>query len=524
VNPEDFHRIVFESADIGIYMTAHSGRLLSVNAALAAMFGYASPDAMLAAVGSDAAPLYADPGQRARLLEKMKVTGHLSNDISEMIRPDGGHLWISESASMHAEGTQPPVMIGTVIDITALVNSEKALRAAEERYRGLFENALDGTYITSLDGHMISANQALARINGYDTPEELINAVNDIAVEWYVDPSRRDAFVHAVERDGIVRNFESEIYRHKTRERIWISENARVVRDAKGLPQHYEGTVEDITERKNFERQLMMARREAETSNRAKTEFLASMSHELRTPLNAIMGFSELIALMTRDGQGQPRINEYAQDIHASARILFRLIEEILDYSKLESGKATIEEDEVNLGEIVRQCATMIATRAAKGQVTLSLDLPADLPRVRGDYRRLLQIVLNLLTNAVKFTPPGGGIAVSAALEADGGLSLTVTDTGIGIPAKDLERVFEPFVQVNRSAFHQQEGTGLGLAICRSLIELHQGRIEIRSQPSEGTSVRVFLPPNRIMARIAAEPEGETAHHRPAVLHQQDQG
>jgi two-component system cell cycle sensor histidine kinase PleC len=120
---------------------------------------------------------------------------------------------------------------------------------------------------------------------------------------------------------------------------------------------------------------------------------------------------------MTRDGQGVPRINEYAQDIHASARILFRLIEEILDYSKLESGKATIEENEVNLAEIVRQCATMIATRAAKGEVTLSLDLPAELPHVRGDYRRLLQIVLNLLTNAVKFTPPRGEVAVRAALE-----------------------------------------------------------------------------------------------------------
>lgn len=499
MNAEDFHRIVFESADIGIYMTAHTGRLMAVNAALSTMFGYAAPEAMLAAVGHDASPLYADPGQRWRLLHKLRTTGHLRNDISEMVRPDGQRLWISESASTHAAGTDQAVLIGTVIDITELVESQQALQAAEERYRGLFENALDGTYITSLDGRMINANQALARINGYDTPEELINAVNDIAVEWYVDPKRRSEFVDIVERDGSVRNFESEIYRHKTRERIWIVENARVVRDNGGQPQHYEGTVIDITERKNFERQLMLARREAETSNRAKTEFLASMSHELRTPLNAIMGFSELITLMTRDGGGEPRINEYAQDIHSSARILFRLIEEILDLSKLESGKANIEDNEVNLAEIVRQCATMLAARAAKGEIVLSLELPADLPRVRGDYRRLLQILLNLMTNAVKFTPPGGRVTVTASREHDGGLGLTVKDTGIGIPARDLEHVFEPFVQVNRSAFHQQEGTGLGLAICRSLIELHQGRIEIGSQPGQGTSVRVLLPRSRIL-------------------------
>jgi PAS domain S-box-containing protein len=499
VNPQDFHRVVFESVDIGIYMTAHGGRLLTVNNALAQMMGFATAEEMLASTSENAARLYADPLQRGRLLRQVAQTGHLTNEVSEMIRVDGRRMWISESATMHAAGTKQAVLIGTVIDITALVQSQQALRAAEERYRSLFENALDGTYITSLSGRMLGANQALANINGYDTPEELIQAVNDIAVEWYVDPTRRAEFAAIVERDGSVRNFESEIYRHKTRERIWISENARLVRDANGHPQHYEGTVEDVTERKGFERQLMLARREAETSNRAKTEFLARMSHELRTPLNAIMGFSELIALMTRGSEADSRVNEYAGDIHASAGILFRLIEEILDYSKLESGKATIEENKVDLGEIVAQCTTMVATRAGKGDIRIGLEIATDLPHVRGDYRRLLQIVLNLMTNAVKFTPPGGSITVKVALDTRGDMVLTVTDTGIGIPAKDIDRVFEPFVQVNRSAFHQQEGTGLGLAICRNLIELHQGRIEISSQPGQGTEVRVTLPAARII-------------------------
>ncbi len=501
VNPQDFHRIVFESVDIGIYMTAHDGQLLTVNNALAHMMGFKSAEHMLAEVAQNAAHLYADPLQRGRLLQQVSRTGHLTNEVSEMVRPDGSRLWISESASMHAAGTDMAVLIGTVIDITALVQSQQALRTAEERYRSMFENALDGTYITSLTGRMIGANLALAKINGYDTPEELIHAVNDIAVEWYVDPQRRAEFAAIVERDGSVRNFESEIYRHKTRERIWISENARLVRDAQGKPQHYEGTVEDITERKGFERQLMLARREAETSNRAKTEFLASMSHELRTPLNAIMGFSELITLMTRDTKENGRVNEYASDIHSSAHILFRLIEEILDYSKLESGKAQIDENEVNLGDIVTQCTTMVETRARKGDIGISVDLAPDLPLIRGDYRRILQIVLNLLTNAVKFTPPGGSITVKAAQELDGATCLTVADTGIGIPAKDIERVFEPFVQVNRSAFHQQEGTGLGLAICRNLIELHQGRIDIFSRPGQGTEVRVTLPAARAIPK-----------------------
>jgi PAS domain S-box-containing protein len=499
VKQEDFHRIVFESADIGIYMTAHTGVLISVNDAFARMMGFVSAADLLSRVGENPAALYADPGQRDRLLRKIATTGHLNNEVSEIIRFDGVRIWISESASMHGLGTDNAVLIGTVIDITELVASQQALRTAEERYRGLFENAIDGTYISSLEGKMLDANQALARINGYDTPDELITAVNNIAIEWYVDPKRRSEFVALAERDGFVRNFESEIYRHKTRERIWISETARLVRNADGTPSHFEGTAVDITERKSFERQLMLARRDAESSNRAKTEFLASMSHELRTPLNAIMGFSELITLMTRADAGLARINEYAGDIHASAHILFRLIEEILDYSKLESGKATIDDGIVDLGEIMRQCVTMLSSRAAKGGIDLQLSLPPELPRIRGDQRRLLQIVLNLLTNAVKFTPAGGKVSVSAAFEPDGRLIFGVADTGIGISATDVERIFEPFVQVNRSAFHQQEGTGLGLAICRSLVELHQGRIEITSQPGQGTHVRVLLPASRVM-------------------------
>lgn len=511
MSPEDFHRIVFESVDIGIYMTAESGRLLAVNNALAAMMGFSSPADMLAQAGENASGLYADPVQRNRLLRTVATTGHLTNEVSEMIRSDGRRLWISESASLHPMADGQSALIGTVIDITALIQSQQALRAAEERYRSLFENAIDGTYISSLDGRMISANQALARINGYDTPAELLQAVGDIGTEWYVDPRRRAEFAERLDRVGMVRNFESEIYRHKTRERIWISENARLVRDAFGQAQHYEGTVEDITERKSFERQLLIARREAETSNRAKTEFLASMSHELRTPLNAIMGFSELISMMTRAESGTSRVNEYATDIHSSAQILFRLIEEILDYSKLESGKANIEDNQVDFAEVIKQCSTMVSARARKGEIDLRTELAPDLPLVRGDYRRLLQIVLNLLTNAVKFTPPQGTITVKAGRDTEGSLVLSVTDTGIGIPAKDIDRVFEPFVQVNRSAFHQREGTGLGLAICRSLIELHQGRIEISSRPGQGTTVRVMLPATRVLAPAPAQDQPDAS-------------
>lgn len=497
---DSFHRLAVETVDVGIYLTAHGGRVLSVNMALARMFGYASPEAMLENMEHRLGSIYVDPGERDRLVEKIGRTGILANEVSEVIRKDGAHIWISQSAALHQDAEGGRFVVGTAIDITALIQSQQALRQAEERYRSLFDNAVTGIFVSSLDGRMISANKALARINGYDTPEDLVRCVNDIAGEWYVDPTRRGKFVELMNRDDMVRNFESEIYRHKSRERIWISENARLIRDSAGNPLHYEGSVEDISERKSFERQLLIARRDAESSNRAKSEFLANMSHELRTPLNAIMGFSELIELKTRGDGGLDQINDYAKDIHASARILVTLISDILDFAKLESGKSELDEGPVNIGDLIGQCATLVIERARQGGVTLTTPgAGASLPNIRGDRRRMLQILLNLLTNAIKFTLSGGSVAVRAELTASGECVIAVTDTGIGIPETDLTRVFEPFVQSNRSAQHQGEGTGLGLAICRSLIELHQGRIVIDSVVGKGTEVRVILPASRVI-------------------------
>src|SRR5262249_9248616 len=217
-------------------------------------------------------------------------------------------------------------------------------------------------------------NRALAEINGYTSPEELILSVQDIAAEWYVKPGRRQEFVELINRDGEVRNFESEVFRHKTRERIWVQENARLVRDDSGKQLYYEGTVQEITQRKNFERQLMVARRAAEASNRAKSEFLANMSHELRTPLNAIMGFAQIM----RDRWTAPehgKIGEYAGDILVSAQHLYGLISEILDYSKIDSGTVQLVETPIDVSALCNHCCHMLSERANRAGLKLKLDI-----------------------------------------------------------------------------------------------------------------------------------------------------
>jgi PAS domain S-box-containing protein len=499
----NIYRTIFEQSDIGVYQTLIEGGVVQANAAMARMFGYETPDEFIAATGRSNENVYVRKSDRDWHIAELKRAGRVSSHVTEMKRRDGSRFWVSDSTTLAQSPDGSISILGTMVDVTDLVESQRAFREAEARYRSIIDNALEGVYISSLDGRMIVANRALAEINGYDSPEELILSVKDIAKEWYVRPERRQEFVEAMARDGEVRNFESEVYRHKSRERIWVQENARLVSDETGKALYYEGTVQEITQRKNFERQLMVARRAAEASNRAKSEFLANMSHELRTPLNAIMGFAQIL----RDRWNDPehaKVAEYSSDILLSAQHLYGLISEILDYSKIDSGTVQLVEGPIDVNALCTHCVHMISERANRAGLKLKLELPERLPALNADERRITQVLLNLATNAVKFTPAGGTVTVAAGIEPSGNLVMSVADSGIGISEKDLERVFEPFVQVNRAAHPQQEGAGLGLSICKNLIELHQGRIEVSSKPQRGTTVRVILPASRLMPVQAA--------------------
>ncbi|HEX6842596.1 MAG TPA: ATP-binding protein [Stellaceae bacterium] len=246
--------------------------------------------------------------------------------------------------------------------------------------------------------------------------------------------------------------------------------------------------------------ELERARVAAEASSRVKSQFLANMSHELRTPLNAIIGFSEMIrdAIM---GPVATRYREYAHDIHNCGRLLLGVISDVLDLSKVEVGRLDLHDEQVDLAKVVGDCHRLISERVKTGRLELAIDLPPDLPMLRGDELRLKQIVLNLLSNSVKFTPPGGRVTLSAAVTPDGSLALMVSDTGIGMKAEEIPIALEPFRQVDNVHTRRYEGTGLGLPLARTLVELHGGTLAIKSVPGRGTSVTVTLPPNRLIAR-----------------------
>ncbi|HEY7609788.1 MAG TPA: PAS-domain containing protein [Alphaproteobacteria bacterium] len=262
-------------------------------------------------------------------------------------------------------------------------------------------------------------------------------------------------------------------------------------------------TFTDVTERRRAVMSAHEAKEAAEFANRAKSDFLANMSHELRTPLNAIIGYSE--AMMARlFGPIAARYAEYARDINASGQHLLHIVGDLLDLAKIEAGRMELAEERLDLRALAEETLHLMRERAERGGLALTLDCRARDAALVGDARAIRQILLNLVSNAIKFTTAGGSVSAAIAETAAGGLELVVTDTGIGMAAQDIPKALEPFGQISGPMSRRHQGTGLGLPLVKSFAELHQATISIKSQPGMGTSVAIVFPPKRCPA---ARPE-----------------
>ncbi len=250
------------------------------------------------------------------------------------------------------------------------------------------------------------------------------------------------------------------------------------------------------------------ARRRAESANLAKSRFLATMSHELRTPLNAILGFSEVMKGELFGPHGVSAYKEYSNDIHVSGQHLLMLINEILDLSRVEAGRYELKEESVSLPGVVEDCCRLLSMRAKSRNLAVTEALESDLPRIWADERAVRQVTLNLLTNAIKFTPQGGSIAVKVGWTGNGGQYVSIKDTGPGIPPEEIPIVLSSFGRGSLAHKNAEEGTGLGLPIVKGLVELHGGQFRLSSKLRQGTEAVVIFPPERVMDALPAlDPE-----------------
>jgi two-component system, cell cycle sensor histidine kinase PleC len=266
-----------------------------------------------------------------------------------------------------------------------------------------------------------------------------------------------------------------------------------------------------IQELREEKEKAELDRRKAEGANRAKSAFLANMSHELRTPLNAILGFSEVLEAELFGPLSNNTYKDYAGDIHDSGRYLLTLINDILDLSRIEAGRRDIAEEPTHLRECMDYAKSMLSAKAAEKNITISLDTPANLPKLMCDFRALNQISINLLTNAVKFTPDGGKVAMTARVNPDGRMCFTVSDNGPGIPKPEQHMLLTAFSRGTHATKQAIEGAGLGLPIVKGLMEVHGGTLAIDSEPGKGTDIMCLFPPSRVLSGPRGETIGSSA-------------
>jgi PAS domain S-box-containing protein len=382
--------------------------------------------------------------------------------------------------------------------VTRQLRLGNQLESSEGRFRDFADIASDWYWEMDAEGIVSYVSERFSDIAGGARAQTVLGFDADKFIrENAVSAEDREVYLKAVLNQREFRGIRLEIKEAQGATRYWAV-SARPYLDAQEVFLGYRGVGSDITGAVRDELVLRDAKVRAEIANRAKSEFLANMSHELRTPLNAILGFSDMIAEQSLGPAAVERYSEYAVDIHKSGRHLLAIIDDILDLAKIEAGRTELAESEVPLSRLMEMFRTFLGHRFLECGIAFEIEIPDDAPSVWIDKRKLGQVFINLLSNALKFTPPDGKVVLAAHRNNDGSLAISVRDTGIGIAREDMQTVLAPFGQVESAFSRRNHGAGLGLPLARSLTELHGGTLRIESELGVGTTVTVTLPPERV--------------------------
>jgi PAS domain S-box-containing protein len=463
-------------------------RFATVSAGVNELFGV-SPEAVIA--DPDLLARLVHPGDRERVQAAMNaaVPGERLVVEFRIRRPDGSRAWVETHAASFDAGEGRRTRTGVMVDITARKEAEAHLRESEERWKLALESTGDGVWDWNLETGEERYSWRFLEMYGFG-PHELAEHASTMDARTHPDDVAGMLADRQAHFEGRTARYENE-HRVQCKDGTWkwvLSRGLVIRRTAEGRPQRMIGTHTDISARKQAEA-LQSARDEAQAADRAKSQLLSRVSHELRTPLNAVLGFAQLLEQTGLDA----RQREWLGHVLGGGRLLLALVEDVLDLSSLQTGEMRLAIAEVDLVQTVEAAWAMVADSAQAAGIVLDRSaLPAGPAWVRADGRRLLQIVLNLLTNAVKYNRPQGRIVL--ALQREGAaLELSVADTGGGLTPEQQSRLFRPFERLGAERRGVQ-GSGLGLALARQLAQAMDGSITLTSTPGAGSVFRVRLP------------------------------
>lgn len=491
---ESEERYGLASRHAGIWDWHIESNGMYVSPAFARLVGWGEEKASKATIKEINTLIHPDDYPKHRDMLRAHISNHsVPYDLEcRLLMPDGNHRWFRVvGQSISDDNGRLVRMAGMITDIDSERSTIEALRISEAQIATLLNNSPAPIYFKDKKLRLVMINQSYSEVYKIKAEDAIGRTSYDLfSEEW--GKSFTDHDKQVLETRSLITR---EIQINDT---TYLAAKFPII-DRYGNLLGVGGIETDITKRVAVEMAYRQARDDAEAANRSKSAFLANMSHELRTPLNSVIGFSDSLLAGTLGDIENPLHREYLAIIRTAGEHLLNLINDILDLSRIEAGKLELEETEFDVEDVIADAVRLTAERAGSVGLVVSTRIAPDLPFVRADERQIKQVIINLISNAIKFTDPGGKIIISAAISDTGGLEVRIEDNGVGISAENLERVQQPFIQVADAMTRQHTGSGLGLAIVRSIIKLHGGTTHLESELGKGTTVIFTLSKRRLI-------------------------
>ncbi|MBN1301453.1 MAG: PAS domain-containing sensor histidine kinase [Melioribacteraceae bacterium] len=484
-----------------LVVTDANNKILYINSAFSKVYGYSVEEA----VGQQIDLIRSeknDPNIYKEIYSETRVKGRWTGVLYDK-KKSGESFLVSLNTSIVKDDTGDPVaLVGGTIDLTEQINSETILRETEEKYKSLFLELKETIYESTPDGKLLDINPSGVELFGYSSKEELLKA--DIARELYLNEKDREAFKNKLEKDGFVKNYEIDI-KTKSGDISTVLETSMVVRDKDGKIQCYRGILRDITEAKhnqallteyleklaNMNEQLKNSEANLKRLNNEKDKFFSIIAHDLKSPFNSLLGLSEFL-IEDINELSQDEIKSFAQAINVSAQNVFKLLDNLLQWSQIQTGRMKLEPERFKMSEVILSANTLLSANAENKGVILKLDLEKD-TEVYADKNMISSVVRNLLSNAIKFSNQNDSVTITIN-NREKEVLVSVMDTGIGMKPEICENLFK--INRNRSmpGTNNELGTGLGLILCKELVEKNEGQIWVESKFGEGSEFCFTLP------------------------------